>query len=497
MAASDDDSDWDDDDDDFGTKKIQIRIKPAGQVNSNKITGSVDELRATVESWKSLANLNLTKPNSRRSYHQSTVQLNNMDKFLDTQSILDGLIEAATPAPAPAPIPIPIPNSNLPLISTNNNYNNNHNNHNLITQNFQAIPPLENLIIAPKPIEILPVAFAIQECLDVKMETQNFSNFIINENENNNNINFHNQSSNALTYLKGCIRMAVPPRILDMILNQSQDILMVSFKSDLLINRIWINNRFAQQNSNNKSSNNNHLMKNSNHIKNTNNNHNHLSSISMINNNTDQCEIYLAINIDSIRSHFQNRYKEHSSAKYFILPELLRYEIESQKLTTTMQATSCHSPILGHCHWKSDLNNVTKVRIDIEILQENMMKCSLKNDMIMDFKIILNLRGNMTTYQSKPETTIWDRKNSRLIWTFVNLSEFIDRTNMVNGSLSCVAQLESSIEVSDVAISFCIKGRTLSGANIVLDDPTNFKLSMVKSEVRTGNFKFNTIQRST
>jgi hypothetical protein len=74
----DSDSDWDDDDsdddsdDDFVYKKIKnIRIKPAAQVTPGKIGAPVDELKAVVSSWKSMGNINLVKPNSRRSQYQA------------------------------------------------------------------------------------------------------------------------------------------------------------------------------------------------------------------------------------------------------------------------------------------------------------------------------------------------------------------------------------------------------------------------------------------
>ena len=88
-------SDWDSDDD-YATKKINIQIKPISQLTPNSVSASVDELRATVDTWKSLANIPLNKTNSRR-HHRSSVLLANPRDFTNSNQTERGAYALVDP----------------------------------------------------------------------------------------------------------------------------------------------------------------------------------------------------------------------------------------------------------------------------------------------------------------------------------------------------------------------------------------------------------------
>lgn len=188
-ADSDSDSsDWDSDDD-FTTRKISINIKPISQVNNQKISSSVDELRATVGTWKSLANINLVKPNSRR-HHQSTVQLENID---------------TTKSPASEQS----------------------------KQHQQKQQQQQTNILSPSKgsqfsdVSRVPVAFAVQESLDSRlMPASNNSNS---------------------EYLIGHIRMAVPPCLADPLSSFHQQDLEFSLESSIVPYKIQVNGNFVER----------------------------------------------------------------------------------------------------------------------------------------------------------------------------------------------------------------------------------------------------------
>lgn len=455
-----DDSDWDDDDDDFRSRKINIRIKPAGQVKDPKISASVDELRATVDSWKSMANLNhLSKPSSRRSQYQSTVQLNQVDKFLDSQSILD-------------------------LIPTNDRQM--FNDHPYIEQQqtqpytnltSQIESQIENLVIAPKPVEILPIAIAIQECLNVKLTSS----------DNNNLQDFH-----IATGLKGCIKMAVPPKMLYMMLSNTQETMLLSFNCDFALNKIWINESFAKECNANET---NHQFSpfNPQFRKQT----TMLNDQFALNNFTNN-NVTLSVDTNSIKAYIVDRYRNNTSAKYFVLPELFRYEVGLQGLTVE-QNTSL-TPILGYCNWIHESND-TKIKIDIEILEQILyQQLSLTNNDILDLKIILNFKGSISNHQSKPESSLDIINPNKLVWSFSDLHEFIQKSESNSPYYSCIARLEthqsnvSGNLVDDIELSFKIRDKNVTGTSVnIVNEMSNFKMTLVKSEVRTGSFRIQSV----
>ena len=134
--GDDSDSDWDDDDD--FARKINIQIKPIAPV---QISASVDELRATVGKWTSM--VNLVKPNSRR--HQNSTQTNAINNNNNNTNNVFGVLK-----PAPS-VPICITNSEV-----------------LATDPI-VVAPTPPQPTPPSAISKLPVAFAVQECLNVKM----------------------------------------------------------------------------------------------------------------------------------------------------------------------------------------------------------------------------------------------------------------------------------------------------------------------------------------
>lgn len=456
-----DDSDWDDDDDDFRARKINIRIKPAGQVKDPKISSSVDELRATVDSWKSMANLNhLSKPTSRRSQYQSTAQLNQVDKFLDCQSILDDLMPACNGLTL----------NNHPFIE-----------HVQFQPQTNLIPRLEsqigNIVTESKPYEALPIAIAIQECLNVKLTSNN----------NNNLQDFH-----IATGLKGCVKMAVPPKMLYMILTNSQEKMLMSFNCNFAVNQIWVNESFARRSNNDEM--NNQYSPLAAHFQKPNKIPDDQFALNNINNDNS---ITLAIDTNSIKNYIVERYKNNTEAKYFVLPELFRYDISQQGLT--VDQTTSITPILGYSDWLHQAN-VTKVKIDIEILDQILYhQLFLSDHDVLDLKIVLNYKGTISDYRTKPDTLDIINPN-KLVWTFSNLNEFMQKAESNPPYYSCIARLENhqsmvpGLLVDDVELSFKIRNKNVTGTSIkIVNEIGNFKLSLVKSEVRTGVFKIQSV----
>lgn len=129
LSDGDSESDWDEDDD-YTSRKINIKIRPISQNDpNNKICASVDELRASVGTWKSMANVTLSRPNSRR-HHQSTLQLNNV---IDTPNLLHPSASSST---------------------------------------LQSIvKPANELSSVSRVFKSSPVAFAVQETINVRCDT--------------------------------------------------------------------------------------------------------------------------------------------------------------------------------------------------------------------------------------------------------------------------------------------------------------------------------------
>lgn len=461
-SDGDSDSDWDDDDD-FASKKITIKIKPIAQVTPSKISASVDELRATVGTWKSLANINLVKPNSRR-HHQSTVQLSSK----------------------------------------------------------------------------LPVAFAIQECLNGKlyklMPPSNSSQTLMGNNNNNimlsNGSNSSYNTNNTEISLIGHLKMAVPPKLATMEPGSVERFLEFELISSIPWDIVRLNENFMkekniEQNNNNNNNNRNSFM---NPLKPVNlpfaaSSASSSSSLSTLSSSPANLTKRFIIDMESIQAYVKLQYQKQPNSKYYLIPELLKYQIGSQNnqhndqhqhqftsfnlndtlsssmLTPVMSAVAAatnphrlNSPINVLAHWLCDLT-ITKVRIDIQFIENIILDNSLClfHDDIKNLKISLNVNGGVTSYQSKPEAN-WNALDSKLTWSFSNLNELISKATS-NGMTSCLARLnlnDGPSMPSDVNIEFSIIDKTLTGTQIILNNETsnNYRIVKQKYEVRTGLFEF-------
>lgn len=430
-SDGDSDSDWDDDDD-FVAKKINIKIKPITQMTPGKISASMDELRATVGTWKSMGNINLVKPNSRRS------------QYIQHQ---------------PAPL-LQAPN---------------------------RPPPATN---PDQQQHLLPVALAVQECLNVRT--------------------LLGPNGESSTSLIGHVKMAVPRKIIEMNLSQfeNNDLIL-----DMSTSRAWsefqLNDQFVRRllptdDSEHQPGNmtNGEFYLNGSSSKSSNGT---MESNQAINNTAK-----LSVNMKSVYSYSKDLYQRQPVSTYFLLPELLNYKIvRSLKQQQQEEPVSngyahlinddlvdpCLNPIEPVAHWLCDLS-VTKVRIDMECLEEKLNACGIAPGDVKNIKIILRVNGGVESQQSKPPA-VWSPIDSKLSWSFSDLNELI-RCSTLNGVTSCLAKFNLNDGPStpdDMEIQFSIMGKTLSGTQITLDSKqsqeakNSYLITKRKFEVRTGRFK--------
>lgn len=494
------DSDWDDDDD-FGAKKINIKIKPIGQVTSSKISASVDELRATVGTWKSLGNINLTKPNSRR-LNQSTVQLNNVDNEPKRpSSILNPTMGINSLIMPESMVFAPSTQTSNGLIYYNNTCDFNRQQQHLYTVNLGGVSNSDNssdpmLVmnhLAPQPtvprdigeyigldspiIEnknpngllksssllspglfsafrrvstsdnpVLPVAFAIQECLNANLQD--------------------NSNLNELASIIGTIKMSVPQHIVDMELPQSKKNLDVTFVSSLGVDKVRLNDEFVKETENNE--------------------------LSQSSTNSSVTSKRLSINMEVVQDYAKKLNQMQTTTKYFLLPELLKYSIRSQEqkneLPQEITSSRVINPLEIISHWLCDLT-ATKVRIDIQ-LSDALKDAGLSTNDIKNLKLSMHINGEVISYQSKPDAN-WNSLDSKLTWSFTSLTELIQKSTL-KGVTSCLARFNLSggpSTPSEISIQFSVAGKTISGSHLKVNDLDNFRLATEKHEVRTGTFK--------
>lgn len=435
-SDTDSDSDWDDDDD--FAKKINIRIKPIAQVTPSKFSASVDELRASVGTWKSLANINLVKPNSRR-HHQSTVQLQDVGAAPPTENngpLYSGIIEPDTLLDSQAPLNGFLRSNTSPstILSPG------------LQSAFQRVT-----INDDRDTIKLPVALAVQECLNAR--------FVESSND-----------TKDMIALIGRIKMATPLNIYDINSSQFDPPLEVTLVASLPWDRVELNTDFVTEQLDNEQFQMNPSLSSSNSTK------------------------RLLIDMKAIQSYVRNKYQKQPDTKYFVLPELLRYTIRSQdahELAANGAAPPSQllSPLKASAHWLFDLD-VTKVRVDLKILETTINGLGLTTDHLTSLKISLHVNGGVTSYQSKPDAS-WNPLDSKLTWSFSNLTELIQQSTL-NGNTSCLARFNLNDGPStpdEVSLQFSIVGKTISGAHIVLDSTNNYRLATQKYEVRTGTFK--------
>lgn len=446
-SDGDSDSDWDDDDD-FATKKINIKINPIATTTTSKISASVDELRATVGTWKSLANVNLIKPNSRR-HHQSTVQLNNITNHNQQANLLNPLATSSVILPDKLVL------SNEGTLT--NNRSNNDQRYSLhlngssssaailtpgLRSDFTRVLSVTDNDISNKK---LPVAFALQECLNARL--------------------FKSLDGHGSANLIGRLKMAVPPEIIETeLLDKNLEMTLVTSMpwDKVSLNQDYVSEIDEQD----------------------------LSQPFIPNDSTKR----LLIDMKAIQAYTRKQYQIQPNSKYYLLPELLNYNIRSRdhhESTSDISASSFLrvTPVHAVSHWLCDLN-ITKVRVNVEFFENTLTDYGLSTDDIKNLKFRLCLSGGVVSYQSKPEAN-WNPLNSELTWSFTNLTELIQKSTL-NGVTSCLARFDLNdgpSEPSDVCLQFSIAGKTVSGSHIVLNSTKNYRLAKQKYHVRTGAFR--------
>lgn len=446
QSDGDSDSDWDDDDD-FATKKINIKINPVAPITPSKISASVDELRATVGTWKSLANVNLIKPNSRR-HHQSTVQLNNIANH-DHQANL--MVSFGTSAILPD-------NLVYPNEETSNINHSNHDQRYSLHLNGSSssaailspgLPSKLNRILSNADKEIsdgkLPVAFALQECLNASL--------------------LKSLEGYGSANLIGRLKIAVPPQINEAeLLDQDLEVTLVT---SIPWDRVNLNRDYVREIDNQD-----------------------LSQPFVQNDSTKR----LLIDMKAIQAHTKKQYQRQPNFKYYLLPELLNYNIRSRDQHEPISDMSVSSllrvtPVHAVSHWLCDLN-ITKVRVNVQFFQDALSNHGMTTDDIKNLKFRMCLSGGVVSYQSKPEAN-WNPLNSELTWSFTSLTELIQKSTL-NGVTSCLARFDLNdgpSTPSDVSLQFSIADKTVSGSHLILNSTKSYRLVKQKYNVKTGAFR--------
>lgn len=481
------DSDWDDDDD-FGVKKINIKIKPIAQVTPNKISASVDELRATVETWKSIANVNLVKPRSRR-HHQSTVQLNDIGfKNNNNQS---SLLEPST--------------STSNLLSTNLNdlsrafsgpqvttFRPIGSQENLayqvglykdesLKENFTSRTPfVEELFrgdtlakrsapskpsssVQSKSSSLLkpeikspfgntqsartrsiPVALAIQEIFNARLARgQDLS-----------------ESSPMAISITGRLKMAVPKTLISFEPSTMEENLILELHSELEPRRIDCNSELCRETS---------------------------SSDQARQINSSKLRT-LAVDMRAVLSEAKLQNDRGSGSNYILIPQLFEYFTELR-----MQNSQAEMGYINPLHISHNVlhqENVIKLKLDLSINQ----LCGLTPEMVQNFKVSVKVRGNVKSCDSKPEA-YWDHLESRMIWSFDSLSHLLQLSNECESIGLCLARffvISETSELDDIDIYFSLPDRTISSSRVIVKNSDSFRVVKQKLETRVGTFRYET-----
>lgn len=434
----DSDSDWDDDDD-LTSKKINIVIKPIAQLTPTNISASVDELRSAVDSWKTLAG----PIRVQSSYHVDAQNRANIQH--PNEDLL-------TPV---APVAV------LPMVTTSNSiaYP--------IEPQLTNILPIDQSRSSPVTAAnqlVVPVAFAIQETLDVIPMVSGITRELC-----------------GGISLKGCVKIAVPPELMRMDVPISHQLMRFELVKSCPMatnSTTKLNQNFIRQSEKN---NNSSLPCQSSHIAN-----NHLAPTLTESRSAGE----FLLDLKAAQSYIRQRFKDQSNyAKYYILPELIIYEYTAQSSTDIDCALN---PLVIKTKMTCELN-LTKIRIDLSLPGDSARLIAPQE--IQNLSLSLLISGQIKSFQCQPEAT-WNPEESRLTWNFTSFAELIQLCHgrsSADSSASCMGLLELSAgpsTVSDVHTRFSVKGKSLVGANVRLDGTEgHFRLAMQTFELRTGNYR--------
>lgn len=462
-----DDSDWDDDD--FSAQKFNIKIKPIAQVPPSKISASVDELRASIGTWKSMANINLAKSKPRR-HHQSTVQLNNEGQqindlrptrsppppiaLLNQQVTQDGItlgkIDNILPTNTMTTLEPKKSRSNvIGLINISNGQDSNMN---LLSESCSVIVPqpfsssTSSIVhhvsdLNNSSIQI-PVAFVVQESLNVRSRVC--------------------PMGTSLTYLIGRLKLALPINSLNSI--NSNDYLVFSLITTIPWNKVDLNKLFVSDTDD--------------------------ASTEMRHFTSDSLNKRLTINMNTIKAYAKSLDLTKHQKSYFITPELLKYTIRSQDTYDEITINPKHrlNPVGASSHWLCGTDAI-KIRINLRLIENALANQILSHRDIKNLRISVWVNAKVISQVSKPEAE-WIASESRLVWFFPNM-ETLRLASTINGVTSCLARLEITGGLStpnDTVLHFSIAGKTLSGTRVILDEPDRFKMVKQKFDIKTGIF---------
>lgn len=432
---SNSDSDWDDDD--FGSKKINICIKPIGQQAKESISASVDELRATVGTWKSMANINLTKPNSRR-HHASTLYLANTASNLD------------------------------------------YNSQQQTKSHINLYPQPANLYIPQEPKHmsriVLPIAFAAQETLN--------AHIVSNE----------KKSTNSIT---GQLILAVPKSITDMkisSLNQCQ--LSLSISSLVPISKVKPNEQIVFVNNEIKANTkeigcgdiftgltDHRTEKRGPNLKilidliNLQAKAKQLQQQSMANQNS-----YLLI--DLFKYHISN--DAISAANHSMVPFNISSRWHKDPLSTKLRIDYMPLSTDQHQAWMTKFG----IPFSESIVRDIKVKATIPG------QVSSHQSKPEACWHAASSQLIWSFAN---LGDLLNSTRISTSNGLQVPSCSCLARfdlLNGPSEFCEVELSFSIVDTSLAGIKVSLtpnSSPLSYKITKFKTEVRTGKFTIETI----
>lgn len=499
-TEADSDSDWDEDDD-FGIKKINIKIKPIAQVTPSKISASVDELRATVETWKSMASINLVKPNSRRHHHMSTAQLDNIDRALDINnrsSVFEPSVSSSTLLPD---ISKALLNPNASNGSTLASYGfpkslsqstNTQNNISLSSSTYGILPtskgnqfldylspdkpaehqpellpavdlvqtlshkitppilkspPLNHFAVADRPEFVatkIPLAFAIQESISARLVARPIDQ----------------EPSILSMVLSGRLKMAVPRSFINLVSSIRPESIKLELMSSLKLEKVNCNQNLCHE------------------LYDDSDQRNKPNSL-----NSRKIQINLDNVLEEVRSQQNQRA---SGPNYFLLPDLIRYTTSLEESQDPLKETKFISPLIMYQNLICS-ENAIKFRLDLKINPA----LELEPRQVTNIKIVLPINGRVLSFESKPAAA-WDSFGSKLIWSFKSLDDLIKQSQEPTSQGLCLARFTLDKKqpcFESLKIHFTLPGRTISGVRVLLTKLDHYHICKQKLETRSSNFE--------
>lgn len=493
-SDSDSDSDWDDDDQDSANKKININIKPLSQVTPSKLSASVDELRATVEAWKPLGNLNLAKQATRRhhkstnlplhlsQYNLNTNGVNNTATLYNTNNLRRSSIGLRDNEHSSILKPSQTQQTQSPVVMNDRYADLNELFSNVSTLKKEPIQAESNLMLDIMPSRSIPAhplgvtkhgnneqsshqrdhdPFGFNHpTINSRLSYSHINDSLYKEKtvvkpvnnpviiavatQESINATFRGNEEDCVVQLLGYVKIAVPANLTKVPPGMDMSKLCFRLENIAKLKKLYCNQELIKKDNQSRS---------------------------------DSFEGPYEVDMPSFSRHILDLNRQKPLAKYYNI-EILRYTLKQEDL----QSTS--SPLQMISHWQCD-PNTTKLRIDLKY-SDLYSSSGLTISDIKDLKFSLKVDGGVTSFQSKPQGH-WDTNTSELSWRFSDLMQAVDPITCIGSLLARFDLSSGPTKPSLVNVHFAIPSRSLSGLQFKLVAP-GYRVSLFKSEVRAGRF---------